>query len=146
MVQNIFFLPFPGHCRGETFIFHQQLAKEQGKTPLTQKAFREALVCELAKAATSVNVEDEQCFPEYFGADETASRRRCALCSLAGKQVKHLCTAQNVRCLCALCQDETASGGGILRDTHFTNEPCNIERYIEPLCKKKKKKHKTVWC
>lgn len=41
-----FFLPLPG------FILHQQLAKEQGKTPLTQKAFREALVSEMANAAT----------------------------------------------------------------------------------------------
>lgn len=116
MVQDLFFYHFLDIAVVNSFILHQQLAKEQGKTPLTQKAFREALVSELANAAppessssgatepsTSGNVQDEKCFPEVFGADGTAARRKCALCSLAGKTVKTPVYCTNLSGAFVLC-------------------------------------------
>jgi hypothetical protein len=63
-----FFYYFLDIAMMDCFILHQQLAKKYGKT---QKAFREALVSELANAAppessTSGNVQDEKCYPDFF--------------------------------------------------------------------------------
>ncbi|KAL0170331.1 hypothetical protein M9458_034927, partial [Cirrhinus mrigala] len=98
-----FFFHFVDTTVVNSLILHQHLLKAQNKTPLTQKEFREALVAELvgivippsesedAEASTSCDqedsrsdVEEQQCWPEYFGTDATAGRRCCVMCTISG--------------------------------------------------------------
>lgn len=101
-----------------SLILHQYLLKSQKKTPLTQKKFREALVAELAGIVIPPSasedaepskscdqetsaVEEELCWPEYFGSDARSGRRVCVLCKISGHKVKTpvYCT----KCSVALC-------------------------------------------
>ncbi len=104
-----------------SLILHQYLLKSQKKTPLTQKEFREALVAELAgivippsasedaepskscdqETSRPSAVEEELCWPEYFGSDARSGRRVCVLCKISGHKVKTpvYCT----KCSVALC-------------------------------------------
>ncbi|XP_016298250.1 piggyBac transposable element-derived protein 4-like [Sinocyclocheilus anshuiensis] len=120
-----FFFHFVDIAVVNSLILHQHLLKTQNKTPLNQKDFREALVAELVgivippsaseakepstscgqvpstqETSTSA-VEEQLCWPEYFGSDATSGRRVCVLCKILGHKVKTpvYCTKCNV----ALC-------------------------------------------
>ncbi|KAL1258240.1 hypothetical protein QQF64_011484 [Cirrhinus molitorella] len=115
-----FFFHFVDIAVVNSLILHQHLLKAQKKTPLTQKEFRETLLAELAgivippaesetaEASTSCEeesstsaVEEQLCWPEYYGSNASAGRRCCVLCKISGHKVKTpvFCTKCNV----ALC-------------------------------------------
>ncbi|XP_026085392.1 piggyBac transposable element-derived protein 4-like [Carassius auratus] len=108
-----FFFHFIDIAVVNSFILHQHLLKSQNKTPLNQKQFREELVGELAgidiqedeepsaQETSKSAVEEQQCWPEYFGSDATCGRRVCIMCKISGHKVKTpvYCSKCNV----ALC-------------------------------------------
>uniref|UniRef100_A0A8C1K4N4 PiggyBac transposable element-derived protein domain-containing protein n=1 Tax=Cyprinus carpio TaxID=7962 RepID=A0A8C1K4N4_CYPCA len=113
-----FFFHFVDIAVVNSLILHQNLLKYQKQTPLTQKEFREALVAELvgtvilpedAEPSTSCDqetygssaVEEELCWPEYFGSDSSSGRRVCVLCKISGHKVKT--PVYCIKCNVALC-------------------------------------------
>ncbi|ROL50574.1 PiggyBac transposable element-derived protein 4 [Anabarilius grahami] len=82
-----FFYNFLDIAVVNAFILHQQMAKMKNQKPLMQKAFREALVRELAgtgpeyaperaKPTPSTNSH----LPKYISGDSTLGRRKCRVC------------------------------------------------------------------
>ncbi|XP_067254946.1 wu:fc11c11 [Chanodichthys erythropterus] len=79
-----FFYHFVDIAVVNAFILHQQMAKMKNQKPLTQKAFREALVRELAgtgpeNTAKRVKTRDPH-LPKYISGDSTIGRLRCRVC------------------------------------------------------------------
>ncbi|KAK9977127.1 hypothetical protein ABG768_018948 [Culter alburnus] len=60
-------------------------------------------------------------FPNFLERMEQLQEESVPCAAWLEKRSKRLCTAQIVRCLCALCQHRTASGVGTLRDTNYNN-------------------------
>ncbi|XP_048038346.1 piggyBac transposable element-derived protein 4-like [Megalobrama amblycephala] len=79
-----FFYHFVDIAVVNSFILHQQMARMKNQKPLTQKAFREALVRELAgigpeNTPKRVKTRDPH-LPKYISGDSTIGRLRCRVC------------------------------------------------------------------
>ncbi|XP_051550033.1 piggyBac transposable element-derived protein 4-like [Myxocyprinus asiaticus] len=78
-----FFYHFVDIAVVNAFILHQQTSKEKNQKPLTQKAFREALVLELAGTGPACPVPSEVShLPTFISGDSTTGRKRCKVCHL----------------------------------------------------------------
>ncbi len=91
-----FFYHFVDIAVVNAFILHQHLARAKNERPLTQKAFRETLVLELAglessTAAPQASKVDSH-NPTHVTDDSTAGRRKCKLCH------------QKTPVMCATCE------------------------------------------
>ncbi|KAL2102833.1 hypothetical protein ACEWY4_002001 [Coilia grayii] len=106
-----FFYHFLDIAIVNAFILHRELAMEKEETPLTQKAFREALVWEL-KAAGSPSTAPPASPPpappgaahklRHFTQDTTAGRRRCVHCSM---KTTSECSSCKVALCCLVSRD-----------------------------------------
>ncbi|XP_042604919.1 piggyBac transposable element-derived protein 4-like isoform X2 [Cyprinus carpio] len=83
-----FFYHFVDIAVVNAFILHQQMAKMNNQKPLTQKAFREALVAELggtgpasAPAQIRPTLSPYSHLPKYISGDSSIGRRKCKMCS-----------------------------------------------------------------
>ncbi|XP_067270815.1 piggyBac transposable element-derived protein 4-like [Pseudorasbora parva] len=83
-----FFYHFVDIAIVNAFILHKQTAQMNNQKPLTQKAFREALVAELAgtgpvSAPAKIRPisSTKPHLPKYISGDGTLGRRRCKICS-----------------------------------------------------------------
>ncbi|XP_026108480.1 piggyBac transposable element-derived protein 4-like [Carassius auratus] len=77
-----FFFHFVDIAVVNAFILHQQMAKMKNEKPMSQKAFREALVNELASPPPPVRatLTPYSHLPKYISGDSTSGRRRCKVC------------------------------------------------------------------
>ncbi|XP_050950241.1 piggyBac transposable element-derived protein 4 isoform X2 [Labeo rohita] len=82
-----FFFHFVDIAVVNAFILHQQMAKMKNQKPLTQKAFREALVTELAGTGPATGpayirptLNHYSHLPKYISGDSSIGRRKCKLC------------------------------------------------------------------
>ncbi|XP_048038343.1 piggyBac transposable element-derived protein 4-like [Megalobrama amblycephala] len=82
-----FFYHFVDIAVVNSFILHQQMARMKNQKPLTQKAFREALVRELAGTGPENGPErakptppTNSHLPKYIRGDSTLGRRTCRVC------------------------------------------------------------------
>lgn len=100
-----FFYHFLDIAIVNAFVLHSCMAAERHETPLTQKAFREALVLELKAAGSPSTGPPPSPAPAPQGAhhklrhyteDGTAGRRRCVNCSLKS-------TTECTSCQVVLC-------------------------------------------
>ncbi|XP_057208106.1 mucin-2-like [Triplophysa rosa] len=109
-----FFFHFLEIAVVNSYALHRHVTKAPSETPLSQKAFREALISELEgdgkgeklSASEPVTppvspVRTEQCLPEYFQSDAPLGRRLCAMCRLSGTKVTTAIFCS--RCRVALC-------------------------------------------
>ncbi|XP_056095296.1 piggyBac transposable element-derived protein 4-like isoform X2 [Rhinichthys klamathensis goyatoka] len=83
-----FFYHFVDIAVVNAFILHQQMAKIKNQKPLTQKAFREALVAELAgtgppSAPAQIRPIPSTFshLPKYISGDSSIGRRKCKICT-----------------------------------------------------------------
>lgn len=83
-----FFYHFVDIAVVNAFILHQQMAKMKNQKPLTQKAFREALVAELAgtgppSAPAQIRPipSTDSHLPKYISGDSSIGRRKCKMCT-----------------------------------------------------------------
>ncbi|KAL1252136.1 hypothetical protein QQF64_019932 [Cirrhinus molitorella] len=83
-----FFFHFVDIAVVNAFILHQQMAKMKNQKPLTQKAFREALVTELAGTGPATGpscirptLTRYSHLPKYISGDSSIGRRKCRLCT-----------------------------------------------------------------
>ncbi|XP_016360478.1 piggyBac transposable element-derived protein 4-like [Sinocyclocheilus anshuiensis] len=82
-----FFYHFVDIAVVNALILHQQMAKMNNQKPLTQKAFREALVAELAgtgpasaPAQIRPTLTPYSHLPKYISGDSSIGRRKCKMC------------------------------------------------------------------
>ncbi|XP_052446701.1 piggyBac transposable element-derived protein 4-like [Carassius gibelio] len=82
-----FFYHFVDIAVVNSFILHQQMAKMNNQKPLTQKAFREALVEELGGTAPvpaprhiPPTLTPYSHLPKYISGDSSIGRRKCRIC------------------------------------------------------------------
>ncbi|KAI2650763.1 PiggyBac transposable element-derived protein 4 [Labeo rohita] len=82
-----FFYHFVDIAVVNAFILHQQMAKMKNQKPLTQKAFRETLVSELAGTGPASAPAKEHLvpskgshLPKHIKGDSTSGRRKCKIC------------------------------------------------------------------
>nr|XP_002667755.4 piggyBac transposable element-derived protein 4-like [Danio rerio] len=91
-----FFYHFVDIAVVNAFILHQKLARAKKERPLTQKAFRETLVMELAgleSGASPIPTPSTICHnPKYISGDSTSGRRKCRVCH------------QKTPVMCATCE------------------------------------------
>ncbi len=80
------------------FILHQDFAKTKNQKPMSQKAFRETLILELAGLPTKSMVPDippcPSCgchSPVHITKDSTAGRRKCKVCRCDSPVKCHNC-------------------------------------------------------
>ncbi|XP_056095279.1 piggyBac transposable element-derived protein 4-like [Rhinichthys klamathensis goyatoka] len=105
-----FFYHFVDIAVVNAFILHQQMARMKNQKPLTQKAFREALVRELAGTGpeyTSDRTEPahstDSHLPKYIRGHSTLGRRKCKMCThktpvMCETCQVHLCFVPNRDC------------------------------------------------
>ncbi|XP_056626755.1 piggyBac transposable element-derived protein 4-like [Triplophysa dalaica] len=91
-----FFYHFVDIAVVNAFILHQHLARARNEKPLTQKAFRETLVLELAglksRTAAPQTSDVGRHNPKHITDDTTSGRRKCRLCH------------QKTPVMCATCE------------------------------------------
>ncbi|KTG33087.1 hypothetical protein cypCar_00011846 [Cyprinus carpio] len=77
-----FFFHFVDIAVVNAFILHQHMAKMKNQKPLTQKAFREKLVSQLASPRPKVRatLTPYSHLPKHISGDSTSGRRKCKMC------------------------------------------------------------------
>lgn len=93
-----FFFHFVDIAVVNAFILHQDLVNTKNQKPMSQKAFRETLILELAGLATKKNVPDTPprpscgCHsPVHITKDSTAGRHKCKVCCRNSSVMCHSC-------------------------------------------------------
>uniref|UniRef100_A0A9J7ZS92 PiggyBac transposable element derived 4 n=1 Tax=Cyprinus carpio carpio TaxID=630221 RepID=A0A9J7ZS92_CYPCA len=106
-----FFYHFVDIAVVNAFILHQQMAKMKNQKPLTQKAFRETLVRQLAETGPAYASEivrptpsTESHLPKYLNGDSTFGRRKCKMCPFKTPVIcatckVHLCFVPKRNCM-----------------------------------------------